>query len=145
MMTLQGMADHRFTSVYFIYQCISWWNYFFPPNFLSLFLLGPYLIRYMCTLLGKLPHKRKISLFMLRINWSRFGLEDCRIKFLPFIREEFLFPCHLKEMIRTLRVKKCLSLISISSYVVQGTKETGNIYGQAYHYMLWQNSNISAE
>ena len=52
----------------------------------------------------------------------------------------FMLPvCNSKEMKRTLRVKKiynvidwmlvpCLSLISISSYVVQSTEETGNMY-----------------
>ena len=41
MMTLQGMADHKFTSASL-----------FTNVFLGEIILGPYLIRYMCTLLG---------------------------------------------------------------------------------------------
>ena len=56
MIPLQEMAEHRFTSVY-IYQCLFIGEIFFLPNFLFLFLLGPYLKRCMCTLLGTLPCK----------------------------------------------------------------------------------------
>ena len=46
-------------------------------------------------------------IWMLRINWSCFGLEISNVIDWMFV--------------------PCLSLISISSYVVQGTKETGNM------------------
>ena len=80
MMTLQGMAELRFPSVHFIYQCMSppcqfyntGFTYFYLHYIITMlksfnikkstlcfrsYLLGPYLIRCMCTLLGALPYK----------------------------------------------------------------------------------------